>query len=139
MADILLDSSFLYALFQKDDKRHEQAREFAAASRMPTLVPGVVLPEVTFLMVRDGGIPAAAAFLQGVQETALRLECLTTGDVTRAREIMLKYADAQFDFVDCVIMSMAERLDITQVCTFDRRDFAMFRPTHCEYFDLLPR
>ena len=51
---------------------------------------------------------------------------------------MAKYADARFDFVDCCIMALVERLDITQICTFDRRDFGIFRPAHCEYLELLP-
>ncbi len=138
MPDILVDSSFLYALFQKDDKYHSQAKEFAASSRLPVLVPDVVLPEVTFLMVRDGGIQVAAAFFEGFKAASLKLECLTTEDISRAREIMLDYADARFDFVDCVIMSMAERFAITRICTFDRRDFSIFRPAHSEYLELLP-
>ncbi len=59
-------------------------------------------------------------------------------DVIRAAQIMERYADARFDFVDCCIMALAERLNITQVCTFDRRDFSIFRPTHCEHLELLP-
>jgi predicted nucleic acid-binding protein len=59
-------------------------------------------------------------------------------DVTRAGEITAQYASAHFDFVDCCIMALAERLNITQVCTFDQRDFTIFRPTHCDYLELLP-
>ncbi len=35
-------------------------------------------------------------------------------------------------------MVIAERLNITRIVTFDRRDFSVFRPSHCEYFELLP-
>jgi hypothetical protein len=35
-------------------------------------------------------------------------------------------------------MALSERLNITQVCTVDRRDFSMFRPLHCDYLELLP-
>ncbi|MCD4684394.1 MAG: hypothetical protein K8S97_00470 [Anaerolineae bacterium] len=51
---------------------------------------------------------------------------------------MAEYDTARFDFVDCCIMALTERLNITQVCTFDRRDFSIFRPIHCDYLDLLP-
>jgi predicted nucleic acid-binding protein len=51
---------------------------------------------------------------------------------------MQTYEDSKLDFVDYCIMALAERLTIMQVCTFDRRDFAMFRPCHCDYLDLLP-
>ena len=35
-------------------------------------------------------------------------------------------------------MAQAERLNITHVATFDHRDFEIFRPTHCDYLELLP-
>lgn len=48
------------------------------------------------------------------------------------------YQSARFDFVDCCIMALSERLNITQVCTLDRRDFSIFRPGHCPFLELLP-
>jgi hypothetical protein len=51
---------------------------------------------------------------------------------------MATYASADFDLADCCIMALAERLNITQVCTFDQRDFSIFRPTHCPHLDILP-
>ena len=35
-------------------------------------------------------------------------------------------------------MTIAERLGVTRIATFDRRDFSIFRPRHCDYLDLLP-
>ena len=59
-------------------------------------------------------------------------------DLNRVREIAIAYADAEFDIVDCCIMAIAERLNVTHIATFDRRDFSVFRPRHCEYLELLP-
>ena len=67
-----------------------------------------------------------------------QIERITYEDLARARQIMQTYADSKLDFVDCCLMALAERLKITQVCTFDQRDFAIFRPTHCDYLELLP-
>jgi len=53
-------------------------------------------------------------------------------------EISQQYADARLDLVDCCIMAIAERLNVTRVATFDRRDFSVFKPNHCDYLDLLP-
>jgi len=138
MPDILIDSSFLFALFNADDKRHEEAASFVEANIVPIVVPVVVLPEVTFLMMRAGGVPMTTAFLESIKTLNLDLACPTLDDVEQARKVMLQYADSRFDMVDCIIMAMAERLDIRQVCTFDRRDFSMFRPNHCDFLELLP-
>lgn len=37
------------------------------------------------------------------------------------------------------LVALAERLNLTQVCTFDRRDFNLIRPRHCDHLDLLPQ
>lgn len=52
--------------------------------------------------------------------------------------IMQQYQAAKFDFVDTAIMALAERLKIEIICTFDHRDFSLFRPQHCNYFHLVP-
>ncbi|SRR5260221_2260743 len=52
--------------------------------------------------------------------------------------IMRTYASAELDFVDCAVMALAERLNIKQVLTYDRRDFGIVRPAHCEFLTLLP-
>jgi predicted nucleic acid-binding protein len=51
---------------------------------------------------------------------------------------MGQYWTARLDFVDCCLMAMAERLNITKVCTFDRRDFNIFDPKHCDALEFLP-
>jgi predicted nucleic acid-binding protein len=52
--------------------------------------------------------------------------------------ILEQYADSQLDFADAAIVAIAERLNITRVYTLDRRDFSIIRPSHCDYFELLP-
>jgi predicted nucleic acid-binding protein len=63
---------------------------------------------------------------------------LVDPDFERALAILDKYADSRIDFVDACIMALAERLNVTRVLTFDRRDFGLYRPTHCDHFELLP-
>jgi predicted nucleic acid-binding protein len=138
MTDILVDSSFVYALYSTNDKKHPEALEFSEGTASHPLVSDVVLPEVAFLFHRAGGIPAVAAFLRnfvdaGIEPTALHLQ-----DVQRAQAIMTTYASADLDFVDCAVVALAERLNIRQILTFDRRDFSIMCPLHCEYLELLP-
>jgi uncharacterized protein len=51
---------------------------------------------------------------------------------------LTKYADSRIDFVDASVMAVAERLSITTILTLDQRDFRLFRPPHCQSFELLP-
>lgn len=102
------------------------------------IVPYVVLTESAFLFNRMGGIPAVAAFLNALIKGNYVYEAVLPEDLIRVREIMLQYQDARLDFVDCCIMALSERLNITQVCTFDRRDFGIFRTKQVDYLELLP-
>ena len=135
---ILVDSSFLAALHNPTDSKHQRAADFVKADRRPRLIPEITLPEVTFLINRAGGIPAVASFLRNFITAQPTLQTLTLNDLTRAQTIMLTYPRSQFDLVDCCIMALTERLNIQYVATFDQRDFSIFRPSHCDYLELLP-
>ena len=135
---ILIDTSFLYALYNANDARHRAAVESAREINQVSIVPEVILPEITYLFRRDIGYHAISPFLQKLAESDIQLQCLEWVDIRRAQEIMATYATSEFDIVDACIMALSERLEVTQVCTFDRRDFSIFRPHHCDYLELLP-
>jgi predicted nucleic acid-binding protein len=137
-ADILIDSSFLYAVYDQDDYGYERAGDFLKVNSARRIIPDVILPEVTFLLRRSGGQRAVEAFLLDFASSQPHLEPLVVADLVRAREIFQTYPRAKLDFVDCCLMAMSERLDITRICTFDRRDFPIFRPRHAEFLELLP-
>ncbi len=136
---ILADSSFLYAIYSITDHNHDAAKEFILRIHSHRiLVPEVTLPEVAFLFIRDVGYEAVGRFLQAFARSDVELQSISLTDVARAQAIMVAYPKAKFDLVDCCIMALAERLNITQVATFDRRDYSVFRPKHCDYLELLP-
>lgn len=135
---ILIDSSFLVALHDLDDKNHAAALIFSQADKRPRLIPDVTLPEAAHVIRYGVGQRGVLILLNMVIQANASLLGLTKPDIERAREIMTTYASANYDLADCCIMALSERLNITQVCTFDRRDFSIFRPKHCNYLELLP-
>ncbi|MBL8162993.1 MAG: PIN domain-containing protein [Anaerolineae bacterium] len=138
MAEILVDTSFLVALNSRKDQYHAQSVQFVNQNEDDLLLPEVVLPEAAFLIRREGGIPAVLAFMDRLILSEATLQPLSRTDIARAREIMSIYIDARLDFVDCCIMALAERMHINRICTFDRRDFMIFRPAQAAHFELLP-
>jgi uncharacterized protein len=135
---ILIDTNILVALSDTGDKYHAKALEFARNNKDIRVVPDVVLVEVTHLLNKHIGHHAVIAFLEVFKQSKFQFEVITVEDVDAAHRIMKKYVDAKFDFVDCCIMALAERLNITRVATFDRRDFSQYIPPHCPYLELLP-
>lgn len=135
---MLIDTSFLYSVYNVDDWQHARSLALIDNRHTPSLIPQVILPEVGFLFLRDGGHHAMLRFMEAFESSKAALVSITINDWQRATDIAKQYADAEFDIVDCCIMALAERLDIRQIATYDHRDFSIFRPQHCEYLELLP-
>ncbi len=136
---IITDTSYLFALYNSKDTNHRAAAAFAfetASEKM--LLPEVALTELAYLLVRDLGYVALLTLLENLRDGEIELVPLVTSDLSRIHDIATTYASAAFDIVDCCQMAIAERLEVTRIATFDRRDFNIFRPHHCDYLDLLP-
>ena len=134
----IADSNFVYALYNANDIHHHDAMNWLSHNTELMLVPVVTLPEVSYLIARDIGHHGMQTFLEHFLQLDVQLEAVGMEDLARVRDIVNTYPDARFDLVDCCIMALAERLNITRIATFDRRDFSIFRPSHCESFELLP-
>lgn len=137
MERVLADSGFVIAFINDSDQRHSEVRP--VYFRYPQiLLPRLTLVEVAYLVTRDAGIPTAIAFLKNLPSSRFELVDSTDRDIERTADIMSQYADSKVDFVDAMIMAIAERLNITTVLTVDQRDFRLFRPAHCASFTILP-
>lgn len=135
---ILLDTSFLLASAFTKDINHHKAREARRALPLSTIILAPVMHELFHMMASRVDYPRAVDLLERLQTASFTVEQLTYQDMQRMVTIMREYPEAKFDYVDCAIMSVAERLQITSIYTFDRRDFGMFRPKHVSHFTLLP-
>jgi predicted nucleic acid-binding protein len=135
---ILVDSSFLYALHNPRDKYWGDATAFALIDKRIRIVPDVALTEVAQMLKKYLGLRAVDTFLKAMSAPSIQLEPVTVADLERARAVMMQYASADLDFVDCCLIALAERLGITELCTFDRRDFSIARLKDGSFLELLP-
>ena len=139
MKALLIDTSFLYSLNDLSDRNREKAVKAAAEyGDHLFIIPQVVLTETAYMLSTRIGERALMSFWESLDSPRIQLEPVTKDDLRQAREIRQRYADARLDFVDCCIMALSERLNISRICTFDRRDFSLFKPTHTGYLELLP-
>jgi predicted nucleic acid-binding protein len=132
------DTGFVVALLNRTDAKHQVVAHAYDEQVRPILLPQTVLAEVAYLVGQVAGIKTVASFLRGLPRSRFRLVALIDSDVQRIAEILQRYADSRVDFVDASVMAIAERYGTTAIFTLDHRDFRLFRPQHCEYFDLLP-
>lgn len=133
----LLDTGFLLAVIDADDELHESCVAALRAEVNPIL-PDVVVPELAYLILRELGYAALTKFLRSIAAGELKIIQTTASDFERAADVLDKYADSRVDFVDAAIVALAERLNVTRILTVDRRHFGLFKPSHCEFFDILP-
>jgi predicted nucleic acid-binding protein len=135
---VLIDTSAMVAALDRADPEHDRVVAALGAERAPILVPVVTLPEVAYLVGARHGAARAAAVLTRIAHGPWPIVGLEGADLTRATELMSRYADSEIGFVDSALVALAERLGVVRVYTLDRRDFAMVRPRHVEAFEVLP-
>ena len=111
----LVDSSFLFALFDYSSRQNRLATQFAKSTLAEFVVPDVTLTETAYLFNRAGGTPAMTQFISALVSLHPRLEPITEDTLQLVIEILKNYSDAKFDFVDCCLMALAEKLNIVQV------------------------
>lgn len=134
----MIDAGFLYAMLNRRDPHHDSVLQVAQKVHSPVYLPIPVVTEVTYLLQKYVGIQAMADFVEGLAATHMRLVTPESNDYRRAAELARQYADAPLDFVDSLIVAVAERLEVTTILTTDRRHFHLVRPRHCVAFDIQP-
>ena len=122
---ILVDAGPLVALVNADDQYHSRCVAALETFREPM---ATVWPPLTEAMYLLAGQPRAQeALWEMLERGALQLLPLDSGDVTRIRELMRKYANRPMDVADAALLRVAEREGIRKIFTVDRRDFSVYR------------
>lgn len=135
---ILIDTNVLVAYFNPRDGKHSSARQLMRdVVREPRLVVAPVLNEFFYLLSERAYYKVAVDSLSAVTQM-FPIIPIETQDYERVVEIMDQYRDVEFDYTDAAIMVVSERMGISRIATFDRRDFEIFRPTHVPAYELLP-
>ncbi|WP_322778146.1 type II toxin-antitoxin system VapC family toxin [Frankia sp. Cas4] len=135
---ILWDTGPLYAAFDRQDKHHEASAVLMRQTTPPLLVPAPVVIETCYHLAKHLGGRAEVALLKSFQTGDLAMVTPTKSDFDRAVELVEQYAGFPLGITDAYVVAIAERLDITQLATIDRRHFLAVTPHHCPGFELLP-
>lgn len=138
---IVCDTGPLVAAAIKQDVDYHPCTELLTGLHLAgrqILVPGPVVAEVGYLLARLGGAQVEASFLRSFAEGSLTSLDLGPGDFARMAELVEAYADFPLGTTDAAVIAAAERLNVIEVATLDRRHFTVVRPRHCLAFTLLP-
>jgi len=121
---VVIDSGPLIALFDKDDRYHERAREFIKNFRGELLTNYAVITEATHLL--DFSVRAQTDLLQWILDGGISVMEILADDLDRVMEIMRKYSDLPGDFADATLIALCERFSIMEIASVDK-DFTVYR------------
>lgn len=104
----------------------------------PLIIPTLVITEVVYLIGSRLGAEAEVRFLGDLAAGEFITEPVLAGDWLRIAELVSQYRDLPLGSVDGSVVAAAERLDIKEIATLDRKHFSIVRPIHTPSFELLP-
>lgn len=138
---ILCDTGPLVAAALANDNDHHSCVELLTGARLAgreLLVPAPVVAEVGYLLAREATPFVEADFLQSLADGDFTTVDVTATDLRRMAELVRQYADLGLGTTDAAVISLAERLNVTEVATLDHRHFTVVRPHHVPALTLLP-
>jgi predicted nucleic acid-binding protein len=132
---ILCDTGPLVAVFNQADKDHERCVRFLTENWSRLVVPSLAVTEICHLLadpLRRGSSTLASEFCAAIADDELRDIEATPHDYRRMAELLVAYGSMHLQAVDACVIALAERLDLTEVATLDRRDFSVVAPKHLQ-------
>jgi uncharacterized protein len=100
-------------------------------------VPTLVITEVVYLLGTRLGVDAEVRFLGDLAAGNLFPEPVAAADWLRIAELVARYRNLPLGSVDASVFAAAERLDINEIATVDRRHFTIVQ-SHLGTITLLP-
>ena len=118
------------------DPDHERCVDTWRPFRAKLVTTEGVLVETAHMLRRvAGGMEAALGILTSVKTT------IVEPDERRYRaalRLMRRYQNVPMDFVDALLVMLADELSVDEVLTLDRRGFGVYRPQSGKRFRVLP-
>ena len=131
---ILVDTSFLVSVYNKQEPYHRQCMAVLDQVNQPLVTCEPVVTEVIYLLRRLRGAPQAilASIKEGQLETPFQL----VNEVDEVLAYYTRYRDTPCDFADACLVAMADTLGTGDILTLDS-DFNHYRWRRTRRFNLL--
>lgn len=133
---VLLDTGFVVALLNARDPDHTRCVDVWRETHARIFsVEGALVESAHMLRKVKQGAKAAVGLLY---DAGTEIVPVSDERARRALTLMDKYADVPMDFVDALLVVVAEETGIRKVLTLDRRGFQAYRARGRERFEVLP-
>ena len=136
MRSALLDTGFLVALLDRNERNHERCVAVLKAFSGDLLTTEPVLTEAMYLL--GPSWRAQKSCIEFVLRGGAVLVPQSSASLTRAASLMEKYSNVPMDFADATLVVLAEETGADEVLTLDRRGFSAYRMHGRKSFSILP-
>ena len=134
MRPVLVDTSFIVALYNKSDRHHRQCVYMLDTIEQPAVTCEAVVSESCYMLRQVHG--AAADILATIENGALEIRFQLLLSAGKVRALLEKYRDLPASFADACLVQMADELDTGDILTLDS-DFKRYRWRRNRAFNLL--
>jgi predicted nucleic acid-binding protein len=134
--DVLIDTSAILALLDRNDRWHNFCVEVFQQLRLPLLTSEAVLTEL-FHLVGDGRKEMEAAW-KFVRSGAIVIGTIENAELSHVHALMSRYWDRPMAFADATLVYLAKRESLSVVLTVDHADFTTYRIEGKRGFRVLP-
>lgn len=126
MSAWLVDTGPLVAYLDSADPVHERvAATLDSFTGLPITTSAVITEAMHFVGPLPNGPRLLAEFATG---SRLRVHDLAQpAELRRAAKLMAGYRELPMDYADATLLLLADRLDLDDVLTLDRRGFSAYR------------
>lgn len=132
----ILDTGPWVALIDRSEAMHAQTVDWLRGYEGTLYTTEAVLTEVLYLL--NFSIQAQGSALDFVIKPVVEIVPADAESLTTVKRLMRKYMDLPMDYADATIVTLAMDTDITNIVTFDKRDFSVYRLSKNKHLNLLP-
>jgi uncharacterized protein len=126
---VLVDSGPLLALMDADEATHSACLDtFGSCGSRKLVTCWPVLTEVAYFLVDRRKFDLLKALLKSADGTFLTILSLDASDLPSLVSILHRYQGQELQLADLALMHLAERDQLEQIFTLDRRHFDLYRP-----------
>jgi predicted nucleic acid-binding protein len=135
---LIVDTGVLLAAADVNDPDHATCAALLLGEPGDLVTTALVIAETAYLIGRQLGASAEAAFFVSVAERSVVVDELTADDLRRIAALVADYVDLPLGGTDASVVALAERHNATVIATLDRRHFSVVRPSHVAAFEIVP-
>ena len=124
---IALDTGFLLALLDADDRYHAAALKWEISIDEGWITTWPVMTEVCHMVARRLSVAAAVDCMHEMTHGAISIWDIPNNQAREIPALMKRYANLPMDLADASLVLLAEHLGHGRILTTDERDFGAYR------------